>query len=57
MIQQSGSRWKRWGRRAGHSTTEYAVIVSIISIVGVALLIKIGASAKSLLEQTNNNMP
>lgn len=47
----------RLQQRSGHTLTEYTVIVSIISIAGVVLLIKIGAAAKALLEQTNSNMP
>jgi Flp pilus assembly pilin Flp len=49
--------YRLFRQRLGTTVTEYAIIVSIISISGIVLLAKIGDSARNLLEQTNNNMP
>jgi len=46
-----------WRRVTGHSITEYAVIISIVSIAAVTVLVKIGQSTYALLQQTNSNMP
>ncbi len=44
-------------RRRGTTLVEYAVILVIVSIVGVILLKAIGSSTNKLLESTNSNMP
>ncbi|MEI6083119.1 MAG: hypothetical protein WCS70_02330 [Verrucomicrobiota bacterium] len=51
-------RISRLFSRVGASTvTEYAVIISIVSIAAVVLLSSIGKKTNNLLETMNSNMP
>lgn len=48
---------KLFHRCAGSTITEYAIIISIVSIAGIVLLMAIGNRTANMFNDINSNMP